>query len=52
MIVHGYSITLEVEQLSNRISIDTGAYATGRLTALGLDGLHQWIIQTSGPEGA
>ena len=47
MIVHGHSITLEVEQLANRIGIDTGAYATGRLTALGLDGSHQWIIQTN-----
>ena len=47
MIVHGHSITLEVERMPNRIGIDTGAYATGRLTALGLDGLHQWIIQTT-----
>ena len=52
MIVHGHSISLEVERQPNRIGIDTGAYATGRLTALGLDGMHQWIIQTSGPEGA
>ncbi len=52
MIVHGHSIALEVEHMTNRIGIDTGAYATGRLTALGLDGPHQWIIQTSGSEGA
>jgi serine/threonine protein phosphatase 1 len=51
MIVHGHSIVPEVEQLPNRIGIDTGAYSTGRLTALGLHGRHQWIIQTSGPEG-
>ncbi len=48
MIVHGHSIRLEVERLTNRIGIDTGAYATGRLTAIGLDGPHQWIIQTTG----
>ena len=50
MIVHGHSITPEVERLPNRIGIDTGAFATGKLTALGLDGPHQWFIQTAGPE--
>ncbi len=52
MIVHGHSITPEVERLPNRIGIDTGAFATGKLTALGLDGLHQWLIQTAGPATA
>jgi serine/threonine protein phosphatase 1 len=46
VIVHGHSVTPEVEHLSNRIGIDTGAYASGTLTALGLHGEDQWILQT------
>jgi serine/threonine protein phosphatase 1 len=47
MIVHGHSISLEAEFMPNRIGIDTGAYATGKLTALGLEDTEQWLIQTS-----
>jgi serine/threonine protein phosphatase 1 len=36
--VHGHSITAEPEIRSNRIGIDTGAYASGRLTCLVLEG--------------
>ncbi len=46
MIVHGHTIAPEAELLPHRINIDTGAYATGRLTALGLEGTRQWLIQT------
>jgi len=49
MIVHGHSVTPDVEWMPNRIGIDTGAYATGRLTALALDGAHQWILQATAP---
>jgi len=38
VIVHGHSISPEVVERPNRIGIDTGAYKTGRLTALVLDG--------------
>ncbi len=38
VVVHGHSITREVTERANRIGIDTGAYASGRLTALVLDG--------------
>lgn len=34
VIVHGHSPVLEPEVQTNRINIDTGAYATGRLTCL------------------
>jgi serine/threonine protein phosphatase 1 len=34
IIVHGHTPVREPEILSNRINIDTGAYATGRLTCL------------------
>lgn len=45
MIVHGHTISDEVEHQPNRIGIDTGAYATGRLTALGLEGTGRWLIE-------
>jgi serine/threonine protein phosphatase 1 len=37
IIVHGHTPVLEPEIRSNRINIDTGAYATGRLTCLKLE---------------
>ncbi len=46
MIVHGHSIREDVERRDNRIGIDTGAYATGRLTALGLEGTEHWVLET------
>jgi serine/threonine protein phosphatase 1 len=38
VIVHGHSPTAEPVVLPHRINIDTGAYATGRLTCLVLEG--------------
>jgi serine/threonine protein phosphatase 1 len=38
IVVHGHSYKTEPEVLPNRIGIDTGAYATGRLTCLVLEG--------------
>jgi serine/threonine protein phosphatase 1 len=37
IIVHGHSPVHEVEFRSNRINIDTGAYATGKLTCLRIE---------------
>ncbi|THD35441.1 MAG: serine/threonine protein phosphatase [Sphingomonas sp.] len=45
-IVHGHSIATEVESLHNRIGIDTGAYASGKLTAVGLEGERRWFLAT------
>jgi serine/threonine protein phosphatase 1 len=47
VVVHGHSIRLKAEFKSNRIGIDTGAYATGRLTALALEGTKKWLLQTA-----
>ena len=47
MIVHGHTITDRVDERPNRIGIDTGAYESGRLTAIGLDGDQRWFIDTS-----
>lgn len=45
-VVHGHTISVAPERRANRIGIDTGAYATGVLTALGLEDDDQWIIAT------
>lgn len=46
MIVHGHSVTAAVDEQLNRIGIDTGAYASGRLTALGLEGTERWFLSS------
>ena len=46
MVVHGHTIAAEIDRQPHRIGIDTGAYATGRLTALGLEGAESWQLQT------
>ncbi|WP_300974424.1 metallophosphoesterase [Sphingomonas sp. LHG3406-1] len=45
-IVHGHTIADRVEAVGSRIGIDTGAYATGRLTALAIEGDRKWLIDT------
>jgi len=51
-IVHGHTVTEEVEFRANRIGIDTGAYLTGKLTALCLEGSERWLLQTQVEGGA
>ena len=46
IVVHGHTISMEVENRPNRIGIDTGAYQTGMLTALVLEGSEQRLLQT------
>ena len=46
VVVHGHTITEEVEERRNRIGIDTGAYRTGVLTALAVEGERRWYLQT------
>jgi serine/threonine protein phosphatase 1 len=46
MIVHGHTIEDEVQYRGHRIGIDTGAYETGRLTALALEEDRNWLLQT------
>jgi serine/threonine protein phosphatase 1 len=50
VVVHGHTITNSVEVASNRIGIDTGAFCTGTLTALAIEGPRKWLIQTSDRE--
>ena len=45
IVVHGHSAREEPELLGNRINLDTGAYITGKLTCLVLDGERQHLLQ-------
>ena len=47
VVVHGHTIAAEVEERPNRIGIDTGAYRTGILTALAVEGAQHWYLDTS-----
>ena len=51
VVVHGHSVVREPEVRRNRIGIDTGAYRTGVLTCLALEGERRWLLQI-GPGGA
>jgi serine/threonine protein phosphatase 1 len=46
VVVHGHTISDEVEERTNRIGIDTGAYRSGILTALAIEGSERWLIDT------
>jgi len=50
-VVHGHTIYDRVELAPGRIGIDTGAYSSGHLTALGLEGTSHWLIETSVQDG-
>lgn len=52
VVVHGHTIFDQVEDAGTRIGIDTGAYRTGRLTALVLEGSARRIIQAVERDGA
>lgn len=46
MVVHGHTITETVDERPNRIGIDTGAFATGKLTAIGIERTDRWFLAT------
>jgi serine/threonine protein phosphatase 1 len=46
IIVHGHTPTEEIEVGSNRINVDTGAFATGRLSCLVIDDRSLSVIDT------
>lgn len=45
-IVHGHTVTDDVDVRHNRIGLDTGAYMSGRLTAMGFEEDRRWILQS------
>lgn len=47
VVVHGHTISEGVEERSNRIGIDTGAYRSGVLTALVIDGDQRRFLSTA-----
>ena len=46
VVVHGHTITETVEERINRIGIDTGAYRSGVLTAMAIEGSNRWFLDT------
>jgi serine/threonine protein phosphatase 1 len=52
VVVHGHTITDEPQDRGNRIGIDTGAYLSGRLTALVLEGASRRYLAVSDDGGA
>ncbi|MFN3548790.1 MAG: metallophosphoesterase [Mesorhizobium sp.] len=45
VIVHGHTPNAEPDVLGNRVNVDTAAYATGRLTALVIEGSEKRFLQ-------
>ena len=52
IVVHGHTITPDVDECPNRIGIDTGAYRTGVLTVLAVERAQRWLLRTGGDIGA
>lgn len=48
MVVHGHTIQADVDERPNRIGIDTGAYKSGVLTAIALEGTERRYLKTEG----
>lgn len=51
VVVHGHTIFEDIEHTPHRIGIDTGAFRTGRLTALVLEGEQRRLIQAQETDG-
>jgi serine/threonine protein phosphatase 1 len=45
VVVHGHTIVDSPEEKPNRIGLDTGAYRSGVLTAIGIEGSERWFLQ-------
>lgn len=52
VVVHGHTIFDDVDEQHNRIGIDTGAFKSGKLTALVLEGTERRVIQAVDRDGA
>jgi len=52
VVVHGHTISAAVDERPNRIGIDTGAFATGVLTALVIENGDRWFLDTRVPADA
>lgn len=47
VVVHGHTISEVVEERANRVGIDTGAYRSGILTAIAIEGGQRWFLDTA-----
>lgn len=47
-VVHGHTISEEIVELPHRIGVDTGAYRSGLLSAMGFEAEKTWIVQEQG----
>ena len=47
MFIHGHTISEDIDEQLYRIGIDTGAYETGNLTAIGLEATDRWYLATN-----
>lgn len=52
VVIHGHTVTDDPSIRSNRIGIDTGAFMSGRLTVIGLEGTERWLIESRESDGA
>lgn len=52
IVVHGHTIAEQIDVRANRIGLDTGAYRSGVLTAMGLEGRQRWFLQTEPGDAA
>lgn len=51
VVIHGHTVTEDPVIRNNRIGIDTGAFMSGRLTAIGLEGTERWILESREADG-
>jgi serine/threonine protein phosphatase 1 len=51
VVVHGHTIVRQVDERANRICIDTGAYHSGVLTAVAIEGADRWYLTASDDDG-
>ncbi len=52
IVIHGHTVTDDAVVRHNRIGIDTGAFKSGRLTALCLEGRERLLMEASDTQGA
>lgn len=52
MVVHGHSISARPDEQANRIGIDIGAFRSGALAALGIEGDQRWFVIAEGEAAA
>ncbi|WP_419827823.1 metallophosphoesterase family protein [Sphingomonas sp.] len=47
LIVHGHTVGGAIDDRDNRLGLDTGAYKSGRLSAVGLEHRERWFLESA-----